>query len=108
MLRSLINRWFSPRRTIRRRKSDQVVLGLTGLETRLTPAVSATFFNGLLSVLGDDLDNTITISRDAAGAILVNSGAVRIRGGTPTVANTALIQAFGSKGFDTLTLDETS
>ena len=44
---------------------------------------------GLLSVFGDDLDNTITVSRDAAGNILVNGGAVPITGGTPTVANTS-------------------
>ena len=39
---------------------------------------------GIVSVFGDDLDNTITISRDAAGAILSNG--VPIPGAT--VANT--------------------
>ena len=50
--------------------------------------------------------NTITASRDAAGTILVNGGAVPIFGGTPTVANTSLIQVFGQGGNDTITLDE--
>ena len=44
---------------------------------------------GLLSVFGDGLGNSVKISRDAAGKILVNGGAVAIAGGNPTVANTA-------------------
>ena len=42
----------------------------------------------VLSVFGDGLNNNITISRDAAGKILVNGGAVSVLGGTATVANT--------------------
>ena len=63
---------------------------------------------GVLSVFGDNVNNTITTSRDAAGHILVNGGAVSIDGGQPTVANTALIQVFGQGGNDTITLDETN
>ena len=48
------------------------------------------------------LDNSIITSRDAAGNILVNGGAVPITGGNPTVANTALIQVFGQAGNDTI------
>ena len=55
-------------------------------------AVTATFANGTLSVTGDSLDNNITISRNAAGNILVNGGAVSVTGGTPTVANTVADQ----------------
>ena len=36
---------------------------------------------GLLSVFDDNADDTITISRDAAGQILVNGGAVSVEGG---------------------------
>ena len=61
---------------------------------------------GLLVVFGDALDNTIAISRDAAGKILVNGGAVAVLGGAPTVANTSLIQVFGQDGNDTITLNE--
>src|SRR3954451_6386978 len=73
-------------------------------------AIKATFFPGagLLSELGDDLDNTITTSRNAAGQILVNGGAVPIVGGPATVANTALIQVFGQGGNDTITLNESN
>src|SRR5262249_13428980 len=63
---------------------------------------------GLLSIFGDSLDDTIAISRDAAGQIFVNGGNVSITGGTPTVANTAAIQVFGQGGNDTITLDESN
>ncbi|MBW4691969.1 MAG: hypothetical protein KME27_09395 [Lyngbya sp. HA4199-MV5] len=61
---------------------------------------------GLLSIFGDSLDNTATVSRDPAGTILINGGAVTILGGTPTAANTSLIQAFGLAGSDQLILNE--
>src|SRR3954467_1603430 len=71
-------------------------------------AVTASFdpTSGLMSVFGDALDNTITVSPDAAGTILINGGAVVIQGGTATVANTSLIQGFGLGGNDTITLNE--
>src|SRR5215207_5729963 len=71
-------------------------------------AVTSTFLSGTLFVFGDALDNAITISRNAAGTILVNGGAVAVVGGTPTVANTTLIQVFGQGGHDTVTLSETN
>jgi Ca2+-binding RTX toxin-like protein len=63
---------------------------------------------GLLSVFDDNADDTITISRDAAGQILVNGGAVPLEGGQATVSNTTLIQVFGQGGNDRITLDETN
>src|SRR4051794_11551637 len=69
-------------------------------------AATATFSNGVLTASGDNLDNTLTISRDAAGKILVNGGAVAVIGGTPTVANTTLIRVFGLGGQDVITLSE--
>ena len=69
-------------------------------------AVTSTFTNGTLSISGDNLDNNVAVSRNAAGQILVNGGAVAVVGGTPTVANTALIQTFGLAGNDTLSLSE--
>src|SRR3954468_11708303 len=73
-----------------------------------TTAITATFLpaSSLLSVFGDSLDNTVTASRDAAGTVLVNGGAVAVTGGTPTVANTSLIQIFGQGGDDALALNE--
>jgi Ca2+-binding RTX toxin-like protein len=84
---------------------------LTPLEGREVPAVIATFTpfaGGILSVFGDNLDNNVTVSRNAAGNLLVNGGAVPVLGGTPTVANTAQIQVFGLGGNDTITLSETN
>src|SRR5215218_6502723 len=71
-------------------------------------AVTASFGagTGQLTVIGDSLNNSIVISRDAAGKILVNGGAVAVSGGTATVANTTLIQGFGLGGQDTITLSE--
>ena len=71
-------------------------------------AIKASFIPGAhqLSVFGDSGKNTVTLSRDAAGQILVNGGAVAVVGGTPTVANTTLIDVFGQAGDDTITLDE--
>lgn len=69
-------------------------------------AVTATFSSGVLSVFGDSLNNSIILSRDAAGNILVNGGAVAVVGGSATVANTTLIQVFGLSGNDAITLNE--
>ena len=63
---------------------------------------------GLLSVSGDSFKNTVTVGRDAAGSLLVNGGAVPVAGGTATVANTSLVEAFGLGGDDTIALDETN
>jgi Ca2+-binding RTX toxin-like protein len=69
-------------------------------------ATTASFSAGVLSVFGDSANNNIAVSRDAAGRILVNGGAIAVVGGTPTVANTTLIQVFGQGGDDVLALSE--
>jgi Ca2+-binding RTX toxin-like protein len=81
---------------------------LAATSATASAATTATFSSGTLSVFGDSLNNSITISRDAAGKILVNGGAVAVTGGTPTVANTALIRVFGQGGDDVITLNEAS
>jgi hypothetical protein len=80
------------------------------LDARVLPAVTATFSaaGAVLRVIGDAQDNTVVVSRDAAGTILVNNGAVAIQGGTPTVANTQQIFLNGAAGNDNLSLDETN
>jgi Ca2+-binding RTX toxin-like protein len=94
-----------------RRLLAGIALGAAALFAASPPAsaaVTATFTAnaGILTVFGDSLDNTIVISRDAAGKILVNGGAVSVSGGTATVANTALIQVFGQGGNDQLSFNE--
>jgi Ca2+-binding RTX toxin-like protein len=73
-------------------------------------ATKATFSpgTGVLSVFDDNADDTITASRDAAGRIFINGGAVSIDGGTPTVANTTEIDVFGQGGDELIALDETN
>ncbi len=98
----------------RQRPSRRVRLidssGLEPLDRRLLPAVTAIFSaaQGVLTIDGDAQANAITVSRNAAGTILVNSGAVTVLGGAATVANTSLIQMFGLGGNDNLSLNETN
>ncbi|HEX7131807.1 MAG TPA: calcium-binding protein [Iamia sp.] len=95
---------------LRRLLAGTVIGGslLVGLNQPAGAAVIATFSKGVLSVVGDNANNTITVSRNAAGALLINGGAVQVQGGTATVANTQLIQVFGQGGNDTVTLSETN
>lgn len=83
-------------------------LALESLQERWTPAVTASFAagTGVLTVNGDAQANNITISRNSAGNLLVNNGAVTIMGGKATVANTTRIQVDGKDGNDTITLNE--
>jgi Ca2+-binding RTX toxin-like protein len=73
-----------------------------------TSSISAVFMSpvGVLAVIGTAQNDTIVVSRDAAGSLLVNGGAVPIQGGPATVANTSLIELFGQAGDDNLSLDE--
>ena len=73
-------------------------------------ATTATFAagSGALSEFGDAANNSLITSRNSSGRILVNNGAVPIAGGTPTIAKTSLIQAFGQDGDDTIALNETN
>src|SRR5262245_6604730 len=107
MLRSLLSR-LRRRRPTRHALPARFIPGFERLESRDTPAVSALLIPqaGVLSVFGDAGNNTSAVSRNAAGRILINGGADRILGGTPTVANTRSISVFGLGGNDTITLDE--
>jgi Ca2+-binding RTX toxin-like protein len=73
-------------------------------------AITASFSPGsrVLTVIDDSQGNTIVASRDVAGNILVNGGAVAVIGGQPTVADTGTIQMFGQGGNDTISVDETN
>lgn len=71
-------------------------------------AVTASFSPaaGTLSVFGDGIDNDVAVGRNAGGVIKINGGAVPVTGGTPAVANTVLVQAYGLGGNDALKVDE--
>jgi Ca2+-binding RTX toxin-like protein len=108
----MVKKRFRPVSESSRKQSHQrrFVPILEPLSERILPSVTASFAPGadVLSVFGDNRDNNIVVSRDAAGHILVNGGAVSVTGGAPTVANTTLIQVFGQGGNDTIALDETN
>jgi len=69
-------------------------------------SITAVFDGSVLTVTGDDNDNTIIVSRDVAGNILVNGGSVAVTGGVTTVNNTTLIRVLGLGGNDVLTIDD--
>jgi Ca2+-binding RTX toxin-like protein len=73
----------------------------------MTITTSFSSQTGILSVIDDATSDTIVTSRDAAGNILVNGGAVT-EGDKPTVSNTTVVQVFGQAGNDTIRLDETN
>src|SRR5262245_8792921 len=78
------------------------------LESRRLLAVTAISAGGVLTVLGDNNANTIVISRDASGKLLVNNGSVNIAGASANVADIKFINVFGFAGRDSLSLDETN
>jgi Ca2+-binding RTX toxin-like protein len=61
-----------------------------------------------LSIFGEPADESITISRDRAGKILLNGGTLPIGGDIATVANTTSIMVFGLDGDDDVVLDESN
>ena len=71
-------------------------------------SITAVFDGGILTVTGDDQDNSIVVSRDIAGALLVNGGLVPVTGAVPTVYNTSLIRIIGLKGNDALSADDST
>ena len=99
----------APRRALRtaalRRAADAT---LEPLESRWLCSVTATAANGVLTVTGDDNANAITVSRNAAGNLFVNGGAVPIAGSPATVATIQSVRVLGLGGNDALLLDETS
>src|SRR5262245_27849720 len=74
-LRRLLKRKSGPVSRAGRKKPGhgRFVPAVELLAERILPAVTATFLPsaGTLSIFGDAQDNTITVSRDAAGQILV-------------------------------------
>src|SRR3954471_13184462 len=112
MSRITLNQWtknlFGNRRQLLKKCKRSRTPTFERLGERIVLSMTASFSPtaGVLSVFGDQLDNTIVVSRDMAGQIFVNGGAVSVSGGTPTVANTTLIQVFGQAGSDHITLDE--
>src|SRR4051812_44166251 len=103
------SRRIGQRRRTTRRLLTGGMLAAGALAATAVPAnaaTTATFSAGVLHVFGDSADNSIQISRDAAGKLVINSGAVTVTGGTPTVANTSRIQVTSLGGNDVIALNE--
>ncbi len=83
-----------------------LVVGTAAGPAHAAGGPTAVFTLGVLTVVGTPQDNNIVVSRNAAGQILLNGGAIAIRGGTPTVANTRAINLLGGVGNDVLSMDE--
>jgi Ca2+-binding RTX toxin-like protein len=69
-------------------------------------SISAVFADSVLTVTGDRHDNTLIVSRDAAGTIRVNNGAVPVTCGVATITNTTRIRILGLGGNDTMLVDD--
>jgi Ca2+-binding RTX toxin-like protein len=92
--------------TRNQRRRGRSVPMVEPLDDRVLMAVTASLSaaHGVLTITGDAQDNSIAVSFNAARSIVVNSeaGIVAVQGGTPTAANTRLIQIFGLGGNDNL------
>ena len=112
MSRITFNQWskklIGNRQNTQKPRKRSRTLAFEHLGERVVLSVTASFdpTAGVLSVIGDHRDNNIVVSRDVAGHILINGGAVSINGSAPTVANTRLIQVNGQAGNDQIALDE--
>lgn len=77
------------------------------LEIRLVLAVTVTFQNGNLSIVGDNAGNQINLTRQANGNLVVTANSqINTIGGTPTLNNVAAISIDGKGGNDVITLIE--
>lgn len=115
MAESWLKRWFKKSRPVACKApgkfgKNRFVPAVECLTERIVPAITVSFSQsaGQLTVVGDALDNEITISSDDTGAVLVNGGDVTVTGGTPMLSNVSLIRVFGQAGNDVITLDETN
>src|SRR6478752_1891752 len=93
--------WLGASKDRRRKRRDRAAarfFALESLDERVMPVVTAKFSAGVLTVVGDRKSNTITVSSNAAGRLVVNNGAVKVQGGRPTIAKVKLIQVNGKGG----------
>jgi Ca2+-binding RTX toxin-like protein len=92
----------------RRHRAASLFNPLESLEARAYYSVHAFFVAaaGRLTVFGDAAGNEIVLGRDAGGAVVVNGGAVGVRGGEPAGDAVRQILVYGLSGDDVVRLDE--
>src|SRR5262249_1372692 len=98
----------TPSRGVSLEQAQAAIQAITGRPALATDTSAAIGGNGIVAIfiaplgvlvaVGNAQDNQITVTRDAAGNLLVNGGSVPILGPKPTVANTTLIELFGLAG----------
>jgi Ca2+-binding RTX toxin-like protein len=76
-------------------------LAIENLETRRMLATHS-FSAGTLTITGDGTDETITVSRSAAGFLKLNGANINVSGNALTVAQTTTIVVDGRGGNDTI------
>jgi Ca2+-binding RTX toxin-like protein len=92
-----------------RARAQQAVLVDVVLPSTSTNCPGSAVFDvatGVLTVTGSAGDDVCTVSRNAAGQLFVDGGALPISGGVATVANTSLVRLLGQAGNDVLRMDD--
>ncbi|HEX5064749.1 MAG TPA: calcium-binding protein [Myxococcota bacterium] len=92
-----------------RARAQQSVLVDVVLPSTSTNCPGSAVFDvatGVLTVTGSAGDDVCVVSRNAAGQLFVDAGALPIAGGVATVANTALVRLLGQAGNDVLRMDD--
>ena len=84
------------------RQHHRTRLYFEGLGTRLLPSFGTGFGGGVLVITGDGANDVGSVTRNAAGDILLGGVAIV---GSPTVTNTTSISFTGGAGNDTLSID---
>ncbi len=91
-------------------RAPKSFLSFERFEDRTTPAVTALFSTGILTVTGDAAANNLVVSADANGNLQVTNNAqnVQIQAvfGTPNKASLQLINVDAKGGNDLITLDK--
>lgn len=103
-----------PQRSGSRRRSQvdcsiarRRILAVESLETRRLLATHA-FNAGVLTITGDNTDETITVSRSAAGFLKLNGANMNVNGSALKVSQTTTIVVDGRGGNDTLKINDTN
>jgi hypothetical protein len=89
----------------RARAEQTLMVGVVTAVSTTCPG-TAVFAAGVLTVTGSAGEDVCTVSRDTAGNLLVDGGALPISGGIATVFNTSLIRVSGLGSDDTLRMSD--
>jgi len=92
-----------------RARAQQSVLVDVVLPSTSTNCPGSAVFDavtGVLTVTGSNGNDICEVTRNAAGQLFVDGGALPIAGGVATVANTSFVRVLGLQGADRLRMDD--